>query len=72
MLRDDGDVIKGLGFVTLYSAWVEEDVDDILRLFSEVVPFDNRKQRLPISRKLKHAANPDGYPARHTPGSWLR
>lgn len=56
MLHDDGDLVRGLGFVAMYSAWVEEDVDDVLRMLSPVEPFDEKKQRWPISRKLTHAA----------------
>lgn len=55
-LADDGDLVRGLGFVTLYAAWVEEDVDDLLRLMDPVEPFDEKKQRWQISQKLKHAA----------------
>lgn len=55
-LADDGDIVRGLGFVTMYAAWVEEDVDDVLRLVSPIEPFDEEIQRWPISRKLRHAA----------------
>ncbi len=55
-VADDGDIVRGLGFVTLYAAWVEEDVDDLLRLMNAVQPFDETTQRWQISRKLKHAA----------------
>lgn len=55
-LADDGDVVRGLGFVTMYAAWVEEDVDDLLRMMNPVEPFDEPKQRWQISRKLRHAA----------------
>jgi hypothetical protein len=40
----------------MYSAWVEEDVDDLLRQLAPIDPFDDKKQRWPISRKLEHAA----------------
>lgn len=56
MVQDDGDIARGLGFVSMYSAWVEEDVDDILRLLSPIQAFDKDIQSLPISKKLKHAA----------------
>ena len=56
-LQDDGDIVKGLGFVSMYAAWVEEDVEDVLRLLHSVEPYDDEKQRWPISRKLKHAAS---------------
>jgi hypothetical protein len=56
MIADDGDIVRGLGFVTMYSAIVEEDVDDVLTMLDAIEPFDENKQRWPISRKLKHAA----------------
>lgn len=56
MVLDDGDIVRGLGFVSMYSAWVEEDVDDLLRLLASVKPFDEKKQRWQISKKLDHAA----------------
>ncbi|MBE0449072.1 MAG: hypothetical protein IBX64_13450 [Actinobacteria bacterium] len=55
-LTDDGDMVRGLGFVTMYAAWLEEDVDDLLRLMDPVELFDEKKQRWQISHKLKHAA----------------
>lgn len=55
-LHDDGDIVRGLGFVTMYAAWIEEDVDDILRMLHVVEEFDDAKQRWPIRRKLRHAA----------------
>lgn len=57
MVADDGDIVRGLGFVTMYAAWVEEDVDDLLRLIAPIEPFDEKRQRWPISRKLGHAAD---------------
>lgn len=55
-LIDDGDMVRALGFVTIYAAWLEEDVDDLLRLMNPIEPFDEKKQRWHISQKLKHAA----------------
>jgi len=57
MPRDYGDIVRGLGFVSMYSAWVEEVVDDLLRFMAQVEAFDEGRQRWPISRKLNHAAN---------------
>ena len=56
MLPDDGDVVRGLGFVTMYSAWVEDDVDDLLLLLRPIKAFNEKIQRWPISKKLEHAA----------------
>jgi len=55
-LADDGDLVRGLGFVTMYSAWLEEDVDEILRVIDPVEPFTEAVQRYQISRKLAHTA----------------
>jgi hypothetical protein len=54
MVCDDGDIVRGLGFVSIYSAWIEEDVDDLLRLLAPVEPFDDKKQRWQINRKLDY------------------
>ena len=55
MLRDDGDIVRALGFLTMNSAWVEEDVDELLRVLEPLQSFDAKIQRWPISRKLIHA-----------------
>jgi hypothetical protein len=56
MLENDGDIVRGLGFVTMYASWLEDDVDEILHLLDPVVPFTQQVQRWPISRKLEQAA----------------
>jgi hypothetical protein len=55
MLQDDGDIVRGLGFVTLYSAYLEEHIDALLSLLGPVEKFGEDKQRWPIRRKIKHA-----------------
>jgi hypothetical protein len=55
MLQDDGDIVRGLGFVTLYSAYLEEHIDALLSMLGPVERFGEDKQRWPISRKIKHA-----------------
>jgi hypothetical protein len=54
MINDDGDIIRGLGFVSIYSAWVEEDVDELLRCLVAIEPFNDKKQRLQIGKKLQY------------------
>ena len=56
MITDDGDIVRGIGFVSMYSAWVEDDIDNLLCVTAPIDPFDEKKQRWPISQKLKHAA----------------
>jgi hypothetical protein len=55
-LKDDRDVVRALGFVTIHSAWVEEDVDELLRVLKPLRPFDEAVRQLPIARKLAHTA----------------
>jgi len=56
MLQSDGDIVRGLGFITLYSSYAEEEVDGLLEHLGGVEPFDDAKRRWPIGRKLRHAA----------------
>lgn len=51
-IPDDQDIVRALGFVTMYSAWLEQDVDDVLDVLGET-----RKGwlRWPVSRKVKEA-----------------
>ena len=55
MLEDDGDTVRGLGFVALYSAYLEEQIDNLLLLLSPIEEYGEDKQRWQTSRKLKHA-----------------
>jgi hypothetical protein len=55
MLNDDGDIVRGLGFVALYAAYLEEQIDNLLEALDQVEAYDSAKQRWPIGRKIKHA-----------------
>jgi len=55
MEKDDGDIIRGLGFVTLYSAYLEEHIDALLSLLEHIEKYGEDKQRWPISSKIRHA-----------------
>ena len=55
-LEDDGDIVRGLGFVSMYAAWLEDDVDEILHLLNPIEPFDEKAQRQQTSSKIKIAA----------------
>jgi hypothetical protein len=57
MLIDDGDIIRGLGFVTLYSAYLEEQIDDLLLKLNPFEMLCEDRQRWSITRKIKHAKN---------------
>lgn len=53
MIEDDGDIVRGLGFVALYAAYLEEQIDDLLAALSIV--DSNAKRPLQISRKIRLA-----------------
>ena len=55
MLQNDNDIVRGLGFVALYSAYLEEQIDNLLFMLSEVEEFTDEEQRWPVSRKIKKA-----------------
>lgn len=53
MIADDGDVVRGLGFVALYSAYLEEAIDQVVEALSYHHVFsDPDLARAPASRKL--------------------
>ena len=54
-LQNDGDIVRGLGFVTLYGAYLEEQIDHLLSMLDPVEKYDTKKQKLPISWKINHA-----------------
>ncbi len=55
MTQDDGDIVRGLGFVTLYSSYLEEQIECLLAMLAPIVAFGEDEQRWPISRKIKQA-----------------
>ncbi|MES2499172.1 MAG: hypothetical protein V4570_01445 [Pseudomonadota bacterium] len=55
ILKNDGDVIRGLGFVVLYAAYLEKQVDDLLLMLQAVELFPENEQRWATSKKIKKA-----------------
>ncbi len=51
MKRDD-DIVKALGFVALYAAYVEESVDVVMERLANVSAITDRERRWPTSRKI--------------------
>ncbi|HUO44579.1 MAG TPA: hypothetical protein VMT94_06665 [Burkholderiales bacterium] len=54
-VANDGDVIRGLGFVALYAAYLEEQIDNLLFMLCPIEPFPENEQRWPTSRKIEKA-----------------
>lgn len=54
-LIDDGDLIRGLGFVALYAAYLEEAVDECLNVVAaHDAERDDRVHRRPTSKKIEY------------------
>jgi hypothetical protein len=51
----DGDLIRPLGLVTLYCAYAEGEIDELLSAMSGLEPFDDAKRQWTVGQKLTHA-----------------
>ncbi len=51
MERDD-DIVRALGFVALYAAYVEESVDVVMERLALVKEITDTERKWPISRKI--------------------
>lgn len=54
-LQNDNDVVRGLGYVALYAAYLEEQIDNLLFMLHPIEPFTEQEQRWSISRKIEKA-----------------
>jgi hypothetical protein len=55
MLQNDNDIVRGVGYVTIYSAYTEERIDQLLFALINVEAFPESEQRKPISWKIEKA-----------------
>ncbi|WP_126452347.1 hypothetical protein [Sulfuriflexus mobilis] len=51
MKRDD-DIVRALGFVALYAAYVEEGVDVVMERLALIKEITDKERKWPISRKI--------------------
>ena len=54
-IANDGDPVRGLGFVALKAAYLEEQVDNLLLMLDQVEPYPEQEQRWTVSRKIDKA-----------------
>lgn len=54
-LQRDEDVVRGLGFVALYAAYLEEQIDNLLFQLQPIEQFSESEQRWQTSRKIEKA-----------------
>lgn len=56
-IKDDNDIVRGLGFVTLYSGYLEEVIDDCFDIVAEHRPpaaSPKAYKKWPASAKARH------------------
>ena len=51
-MNRDNDIVRALGFVALYAAYVEESVDVVMERLALVKEITDKERRWPISRKI--------------------
>lgn len=51
----EGDLIRPLGLVTLYAAYAEGEIDELLGALPSATPFDTQKRQWPVGQKLSCA-----------------
>src|SRR5512139_2143745 len=51
----EGDLVRPLGLVTLYAAYAEGEIDELLSALPAPEPFDDAKRQWQIGRKLTYA-----------------
>lgn len=54
-LPRDNDIVRALGFVALYAAYLEEQIDNLLFILQPVEAFPENEQRWPTSKKFEKA-----------------
>ena len=56
MTSFEGDLIRPLGLVTLYAAYAEAELDELIESISIAEPYDDSKRQWTVGKKLKYAA----------------
>jgi hypothetical protein len=52
MLNSDGDIVRGLGFVALFAAYLEEQIENLRNMLGTVEAVTEREYKWPISKKI--------------------
>lgn len=55
MIQEDDDLVRGVGFVTIYSAFLEGVINELLSRLSVIEDFSEKIQREPISSRVGRA-----------------
>lgn len=55
MISDDGDIVRGLGYMVIRAAHLEGEIDELLFQLSPLEPYTEKEQKYPISKKISKA-----------------
>lgn len=53
-ISDDGDVIRGVGFVAVYSAYLEDEIAELIALTTNIIPLRKNIHQLCLTDQAKH------------------
>ncbi|CAM3016765.1 hypothetical protein [Legionella worsleiensis] len=51
---DDGDVIRGVGFVAVYNAYLEDNIAELIEITTQITSLKKNIQKLSLSDQAKH------------------
>ncbi|MDO9518918.1 MAG: hypothetical protein Q7L19_01730 [Pseudohongiella sp.] len=52
MIQDDGDIVRAMGYVALYSSYLEEQIENMISMLNLVLKYEKGSQ---VSDKIRHA-----------------
>ncbi len=51
-MNRDNDIVRGLGFVALYAAYLEESIDQVMERLSHIKEVTDKERKFPTSQKI--------------------
>ena len=51
-MNRDNDIVRGLGFVALYAAYLEESIDQVMERLSLIKEVTDKERKFPASQKI--------------------
>ena len=51
-MNRDNDIVRGLGFVALYAAYLEESIDQVMERLSLIKEVTDKERKFPTSQKI--------------------
>ena len=54
MLNDDGDIVRAIGFLAIYSAYLEDEMVKIVQMVDKFSPFKNKIEQFRLADQARH------------------